>query len=92
MHQVHAHKVGMVIGGLLAIWHAVWALMVFGGVAKSFLDWILGLHFLNFQYDIDPFSLGTAVTLVIATGVIGYLIGYVCGWLWNRVHSAAHGR
>lgn len=90
MNQVNSNKVGLVFGGLLAICHAVWAVMVLVGVAKPFTDWILGLHFLNFQYDIDPFSFGNAIMLVIATAVIGYIIGYVCGWLWNLAHRTAH--
>lgn len=92
MNQVHAHKVGLVVGGMLAIWHAVWSLMVLAGLAKPFLDWILGLHFLNFQYSIDPFSFGRALTLIIVTGIIGYCMGYVLGWLWNLAHRTAHGR
>ena len=90
MNQVHAHKVGLVFGGLLAISHIVWALLVFLGLAKSFLDWIFGLHFLNVQYAIDPFSFGNALTLVVATGIVGYLVGYVAGSLWNLVHGSAH--
>lgn len=90
MNQVNAHKVGLVVGGMLAIWHAVWALLVLVGVAKLFLDWIFSLHFLNFQYSINPFSLGTALLLVIVTGVIGYVVGAVLGWLWNMVHKMAH--
>lgn len=90
MHQFHAHKVGLVFGGLLALLHALWALMVFTGTAKPYLDYIFGLHFLNFQYDIAPFSIGNAVMLVIVTGVIGYIIGWIFGWLWNYVHGSAH--
>jgi hypothetical protein len=89
MNQVHAQKVGLVFGGLLAIGHTIWALLVFMGLAKPFLDWIFGLHFLNFQYTIDPFSFGNALMLVIVTGIVGYLVGYVAGSLWNLVHGTA---
>ena len=90
MNQVHSHKVGLVFGGLLAIWHAIWALMVLIGIAKPFLDWIFGLHFLNIQYGINPFAFGNALMLVVVTGIIGYLMGYVLGWLWNLAHRTAH--
>jgi H+/Cl- antiporter ClcA len=90
MNQVSAHKIGLVFGGMLAIWHAIWALMVFVGLAKLFLDWILGLHFLNFQYNVNPFVFLKALMLVIVTGVFGYIMGYVCGWLWNLAHRTAH--
>lgn len=92
MNQVSAHKVGLVFGGTMAIWHAIWAFMVFLKLAKPFLDWILGLHFLNFQYSINPFAFLKALILVIVTGVIGYIMGYICGWLWNLAHRTAHGQ
>lgn len=90
MNQVHAHKVGLVFGGLVAIAHVMWALLVFAGLAKPFLDWIYGLHFLNFQYVVAPFSFANALTLVIVTGIVGYLMGYVAGSLWNLVHGTSH--
>lgn len=88
MNQVSVQKVGLVFGGMLAIWAA----MVFFRLTKPFLDWILGLHFLNFQYSIDPFAFLNALMLVIVTAVIGYIMGYICGWLWNLAHRAAHER
>lgn len=90
MNSVNSHKVGLVLGGVLAIWHAVWVLMVLVGLAKPFLDWIFGLHFLNFTYSINPFSFGKALMLVIVTGIFGYLFGFVIGWLWNITHRASH--
>ncbi len=91
MNRVDAHKAGLALGGMLAILHAVWSLMVLVNVAKPFMDWILNLHFMTFQYSINPFSFGSALLLVIVTGIIGYLMGYVLGWLWNAAHRASHG-
>ncbi len=91
MNKISANKVGLAVGGLFAVIHAVWALMVSGGIAKPFMDWILSLHFMSFQYSMTPFSLGTAVMLVIVTAVLGYIMGFVLGWLWNVVHRQAHG-
>lgn len=90
MKNVSYHKLGVVLGGFLALFHAIWALLVLTGVAKPLLDWILGMHFLNFTYSIDPFSLGKALMLVIITGVVGYLCGLIIGWLWNLAHKASH--
>lgn len=90
MNKVNANKVGLVVGGLMAIVHAVWSLMVLVGLAKPFMDWIFTLHFMSFQYSINPFSFGNAVMLVIVTGIIGYLMGWVLGWLWNIAHRASH--
>ncbi|MHB8870944.1 MAG: hypothetical protein ACYC5G_00580 [Candidatus Doudnabacteria bacterium] len=90
MYEVNSNKVGLVVGGLFAILHAVWALMVLVNLAKPFMDWIFSLHFMSFQYSINQFSFGNALLLVIVTAVIGYIIGYVFGWLWNLAHKTAH--
>lgn len=92
MHHANSHKVGLVFGGLMAIWHAAWAILVMLGLAKQFMDWIFQLHFMSFQYNIEPFSFGNALMLVIVTGIIGYLMGYVLAWLWNWAHKTAHGQ
>lgn len=92
MNQVSAHKVGLVFGAMLAVWHAIWALMVFMGLANLFLDWILGLHFLNLQYTINPFAFLNALMLIVVTGIIGYIMGYICGWIWNLAHRTAHSK
>jgi len=87
MNQINAHKTGLVLGGLFGTVHAVWALMVFMGIAKPFLDFILGLHFLTFDYSINPFSLVSALMLVLMTVILGYLAGYVFGRFWNIAHQ-----
>ena len=86
MHRVSSHKVGLVVGSMLAIWHAVWSILVATGLAKPLYDWTLGLHFITLQYSINPFDWGHAITLVIVTYVIGYIVGSVLGWLWNWAH------
>lgn len=90
MNKINSHKVGLVLGGFFALFHAVWALMVFMDVAKPFMDWIFGLHFMNFQYTISRFDFGNAFLLVIVAGVVGYVFGYVFGYIWNSVHRMAH--
>lgn len=90
MNRVQSHKVGLVFGGLMMVFHACWSLMVLMGIAKPFMDWILSLHFMTFQYSINDFSIGSALMLVIVTGIIGYLMGWVLGWLWNWAHKTSH--
>jgi hypothetical protein len=36
---------------------------------------------------IEPFSLMMAVGLIIVTSLIGYIFGYVAGWMWNAVQK-----
>lgn len=76
----------LMFGTFAALVHAVWSLLVFLGLAKTYIDWMLGLHFLSNPFKVAPFSLTTAVTLIVATFVIGYLIGWVFAFIWNRLH------
>lgn len=82
MNHAHSHKVGLALGGTVAILHVVWSLFVFGGLAPAFLKWIWGLHFVSMNVTIAPFALPTALTLVVVTGVVGYVVGYIAGELW----------
>lgn len=92
MTAIRIHQTGLAFGGFLALFHALWALLVLLGIAEPLLDWILRLHFFEMSYELAPFSFGNALLLVIVTGIIGYIFGCVFGWLWNMLHGAAHGR
>ncbi len=83
MNHAHSHKVGLAVGGTVAILHVVWSLFVFTGFAPAFLKWIWGLHFVSMNVTIAPFSFATALTLVVVTGIIGYIAGYIAGELWG---------
>ncbi len=80
-----ANGVGLVFGGVLAFWHLVWSILVAFEVAEQFLSWVMMLHRLDFTFKILPFSLPIAVTLILFTGVFGYLIGYIFALGWNAI-------
>ena len=81
--KVAPHVVGLALGAFAALWHAVWALLVYLDLAQGLLDWIFGLHFIANPYVVDVFNFGTAVTLVVVTFVCGYGTGWVLGTIWN---------
>jgi hypothetical protein len=83
--RLNPHHVGMVLGGLYGLWHLTWSLLVLVGLARPLLDFILSLHFLQVTYAVAPFNAGKALGLVVVTAALGYLLGYVLAWLWNRV-------
>lgn len=85
MKKINPGEAGIALGGLLGLWHAVWAVLVMIGMAKPLLDFILSLHFLSNPYQMMPFNLMTAVLLVIVTAILGYVMGYIFGLLWNSV-------
>jgi len=74
-----------VFGVFLAVWHALWASLVWLGAAQPLIDFIFRLHMITPPYKIDTFNLGTAAALVAVTAGIGYVVGCVVGFIWNRL-------
>ncbi len=85
MKKISAHTSGVVCGVLFGVWHTAWAILVMAGLAAPILDWVYGLHFLSNPFKIMPFNIVTAVTLVIFTTIVGYVIGWVSAVIWNSL-------
>jgi hypothetical protein len=86
-NTLNAHKAGLAFGGALASFHFIWSLLVAFGVAQALYDWVLRLHMLQIPITVLPFSLSMAVMLVIFTGIVGYLLGYCFGVIWNAIQK-----
>lgn len=84
--MVNKNKAGLAFGALLGGWHFVWALLVLSGMAQAIYDFILWAHMIHLAIVIGPFDLAAAVTLVVMTAVIGYVMGYIGAWVWNKFH------
>ena len=84
MNRANPHSFGLVLGIFLAAWHALWSLLVWLGAAQPLIDFIFRLHMITPPYKIAAFNLGTAAALVAVTAVIGYAMGWVVGFIWNR--------
>jgi hypothetical protein len=84
-------RTGLALGGLIGLWHFVWAALVAVGAAQFLVDLVLRLHFLQVSVSIAPFDLGVAAVLVALTFGVGFVLGAVFALLWNRLHQAAAG-
>ena len=78
----------MVLGAVAGIAHLVWSVLVAAGVAQSWVDFVLRLHFVEPFYFVGDFSSGTAIVLILVTSLVGYFFGWVIGTVWNRVYKA----
>ena len=83
MGDLSKNKVGMTVGIYVAVWHALWSLLVGVGVAQEMLDWVLPLHFVGLAVPITAFSWINALILTIAAFIGGYLMGWLFAALWN---------
>lgn len=77
-------SIALTFGIFVALMHAVWMLLIFLGLAQTYLNWIFGLHLLSNPFMVLPFNFGAAVTLIIFTFVVGYVMGLVFAFIWNK--------
>ncbi len=84
MNHVRPHSFGLAFGIFLALFHAVWSLLILFGVAQKFMNFIFKLHMITPVYKIAAFNWGYALLLIVVTAVIGYIFGWVLGYIWNR--------
>jgi len=85
MKHIRPYTVGLVFGSFLAVWHLLWSTLVALGVAQAVIDFIFRLHMITPPYKVAEFNLSTAAGLVLVTAVIGYVVGWAVGFIWNRV-------
>ncbi len=84
--MANPHKVGLVIGALIAGWHFVWSFLVLLGWAQPIINFVFWAHMIKPVYFVKPFDLVAAVALIVITAVIGYIFGFVGAVIWNRLH------
>jgi heme/copper-type cytochrome/quinol oxidase subunit 4 len=85
MNHINPNKIGMALGAFAGLAHLVWSVAVAMGLAQVWIDFIFRLHMVESQFQVSEFSLGTSVTLVIVTTIMGYVVGWVLGNIWNWV-------
>ena len=87
MTRVRKSTAGVVVGSLIGLWHLIWTVLVAVGLAQLVIDWIFRLHFIQPPYTITAFNLLTAVTLIVVTSVIGFVVGWLFAAIWNWLYS-----
>jgi len=86
--MVNPNKVGLVIGTLIGGWHLVWSALVFLGWAQAILDFIFWAHMIRPVYIVKSFDPAAAITLIIITAALGYILGFLGAIIWNRLHRS----
>lgn len=81
------HTVGLVFAIVLASWHFVWVVLVATGFGRTLYDFVLWMHMIRVPIEIGPFNSHAAITLVFASAIVGYAIGFAISLVWNRLHQ-----
>lgn len=93
MRHLNPSKAAITVGAVFGLWHLMWVTLVAIGIAKAVMDFVLKLHFIQFDFTLAPFAISTAAMLVGLTFAIGALFGLVFALIWNwlSVRSEAIG-
>lgn len=83
MAHLHPHNTGIAVGGIFAIVHFLWALLVLFGIAQIALNWVFRLHFIEPTLRVAPFSLTLAFGLIVLACIVGYVVGWLFATVWN---------
>lgn len=82
-NKVDPCVLGMVVGKFAALMHAIWAALVALGLAQPYMDWVFSLHFIQNPYTVKAFDLMNAAILVAFAFIMGYVVGWILGSVWN---------
>lgn len=72
---------------MLGGWHLLWSILVLTGVAQAIYDFVLWTHMIHLNIVIGPFVATAALTLIVVTSLVGYILGYLGALVWNKVHK-----
>ena len=85
MRTINPGKAAISLGAATASLHLIWSVLVATGTAKAVVDFILMLHFMALDIQIEPFNIRYAVVLIGLTGAIGAAFGAILAWVWNML-------
>jgi hypothetical protein len=85
MAKLSTTTAGLVLGAMMGGMHLFWSLLVAAGWGQPIMNFIFWMHFIKPIYLIEPFESIRAISLVVVTSIIGFMIGWAVAWLWNRL-------
>lgn len=83
--MLNKSRVALFFGTVVALAHAIWAVLVAAGWAQGFMEWVMARNFLSTTHTVGSFDLANAVGLVALAFFIGLVDGYILATLWNWI-------
>lgn len=78
----------MAVGTIYGLVYLIWSLLVAMDLGQDFLDWMYSMQFMSNPFEVQTFSLVSAVILVI----LKFIAGYITGWLGTAVFNGSNRR
>ena len=89
MGHIQVNRAGLTLAGVLAAWHALWAMLAATGTAQRVYDFVYKLHFMQSDATVGAFDWPTAGMLILTTAAVGYLTGATLAIVWNCLSALA---
>ncbi len=84
---MNTNKTGSVLGVFFGIWALAWEIVLFLGLGQKLIDWKLNLLSLSNPFTVAPFSATSAVELIVAFVIGGYILGAVFAVVYKKIHK-----
>ena len=84
-NQISEKKAAMLLATFAVTMHVMWSALVALGFAQSYVNWMLGMHFISAPTVIvGAFDIVTAISLIASVAIVAYIAGYIFALVWNR--------
>lgn len=74
-------------GTFAAVMHLIWVVIVAAGFGQAWVNWKMGIHFLQADFKVMAFDPVNAVVLIVAAFVFGAIFGWLFATIWNWAHK-----
>ena len=82
--EINKNKTGLTFGFLISFVHLCWSILVALGIAEVWLNFVFSMHMIDMQTTVMPFNLAKTIGLIIITFIVGYILGWLVAFVWNK--------
>jgi hypothetical protein len=87
LEKLSTTTTGLVVGAIMGAMHLLWSVLVAAGWGQPTMNLIFWMYFIKPVNLIEPFESIRAISLVVATCIIGFVFGWAAARLWNRLRA-----
>lgn len=88
MSHAFPHRLGRTLSLFAGLVHLVWIVLIWIGAAGPWMDFVYGMHAMKLDgatMTVQSMPILGAIFLLALVLVMGYVVGWVVGAIWERV-------